>query len=123
MPENLQSSLYLEPTNTNEATQVINKLTYGAPGRDGILPKHIKCISESISYPLSRIANLSLEQGVFPEGLKLAVVFPLYKAKEPMFFNNYHPIALLSVFLNKLERFMYSRLLKFINKNDLLNTF
>ena len=86
MPESLQSSFFLEPTNTNEVKQVINNLKDGAPGRDGILPKHLKCISESISYPLSRIANLSFEQGVFPEELKLAVVSPLYKAKDPMYF-------------------------------------
>ena len=73
MPESLQSSFFLEPTNTNEVKQVINNLKDGARGRDGILP-------------LSRIANLSFEKGVFPEELKFAVVPPLYKAKDPMFF-------------------------------------
>ena len=70
----------------------------GASGRDGILPKHVKCVSDFIAQPLTRIANLSLEQGVFPEELKFAVVTPIYKAKDPMFFNNYRPISLLSVF-------------------------
>ena len=102
---------------------VISKLKDGAPGRDGILPKHLKCISESITYPLSKIANLSLEQGVFPTKLKIAIVSPLYKAKDPMFFNNYRPISLLSVFSKIIERFMYNRLLKFIDKNNLLNEF
>ena len=85
MPESLQSSFFLEPTNTNEVKQVMNNLKDGAPGNDGILPKHLKCISKSIYYPLSRVANLSIEQGVFPEELKLAVVSRLYKAKDPMF--------------------------------------
>ena len=76
-------------------------------------------ISESISYPLSRIANLSFEQAVFPEEQKLAVVSPLYKAKGPMIFNNYRPISLLSVFSKILQYLMYCRLLNFINKNDL----
>ena len=39
------------------------------------------------------------------------------------FFNNYRPISLLSVFSKILERIMYSRFLKFINKNNLLNKF
>ena len=60
----------------------------GAAGRDGILPKHVTCISDFIAQPLTRIANLSLEQGVFPEELKFAVVTPICKAKDPMFFNN-----------------------------------
>ena len=114
---------FLEPTNTNEVKQVINNLKDGAPGMDGILPKHLKCVSESISHPLSRIAYLSFEQGVFPEELKLAIVSPLHKAKDPMVFNNYRPISLLSIFSKILERPMYNRLLKFINNNDLPNKF
>ena len=98
LTESLQTSFFLEPTTTNEIKAVISKLKDGAPGRDGILSKHLKCISESIAYPLSKIANLSFEQGVFPTELKIAIVSPLYKAKDPMFFNNYHPISLLSVF-------------------------
>ena len=123
LTESLQTSFFIEPTNTNEIKAVISKLKDGAPGRDGILPKHLKCISESIAYPLSKIANLSFEQGVFPTELKIAIVSPLYKAKDPMFFNNYRPISLLSVFSKILERLMYNRLLKFIDKNNLLNEF
>ena len=40
-----------------------------------------------------------------------------------MFFNNYRPISLLSVFSKILERLMYSRLLKFLNKQDFFNKF
>ena len=123
LTESLQTSFFLEPTTTNEIKAVISKLKDGAPGRDGILPKHLKCISESIAYPLSKIANLSFEQGVFPTELKIAIVSPLYKAKDPMFFNNYRPISLLSVFSKILERLMYNRLLKFIDKNNLFNEF
>ena len=96
LTESLQTSFFLEPTTTNEIKAVISKLKDGAPGRDGILPKHLKCISESIAYPLSKIANLSFEQGVFPTELKIAIVSPLCKAKDPMFFNKYRPISLLN---------------------------
>ena len=123
LTESLQTSFFLEPTTTNEIKAVISKLKNGAPGRDGILPKHLKCISESIAYPLSKIANLSFEQGVFPTELKIAIKSPLYKAKDLMFFNNYRPISLLSVFSKILERLMYNRLLKFIDKNNLFNEF
>ena len=123
LTDSLQTSFFLEPTTTNEIKAVISKLKDGAPGRDGILPKHLKCISESIAYPLSKITNLSFEQGVFPTESKMAIVSPLYKAKDPMFFNNYRPISLLSAFSKILERLMYNRLLKFIDKNNLLNEF
>ena len=38
-----------------------------------------------------------------------------------MFFNNYCPISLLSVFSKIIERLMYSRLLNFINKHKIFN--
>ena len=40
-----------------------------------------------------------------------------------MFFNNYRPVSLLSVFSKLLEGLMYNRLLQFIDKNNLLNEF
>ena len=54
----------------------------------------------------------------FSRWLKIAVVSPLYKAKNPMYFNNYRPISLLSVSLKVLERRLYNRLRKCINKNN-----
>ena len=75
----------------------------------------------SISVAIACVANLSFQQGVFPRKLKTAVIIPLYKAKDPMMFNNYRPISLISVFAKILERLMYNRWLKFINKNEIFN--
>ena len=69
------------------------------------------------------MVNLSFEQGVCPDELKIAVITPLYKAKDPMFFNNYRPISLLSVFSKIFERLMYNRILNFINRHKLFNKF
>ena len=123
LPENLNFSLFLEPTDETEIKNIINKLKEGAPGRDGISSKNIKLIKDSISYPLANMVNLSFEQGVFPDELKIAVITPLYKAKDPMFFNNYRPISLLSVFSKIFERLMYNRILNFINRHKLFNKF
>ena len=118
LPENLNFSLFLEPANEMEIKNIIGLLNEGAPGQDDISSKNIKRIKDSISYPLTNIVNLSFEQGVFPKELKIAVIKPLYKAKDPSFFNNYRPISLLSVFSKIIERLMYNRLLNFINKHD-----
>ena len=40
-----------------------------------------------------------------------------------MFFNNYRPISLLSVFSKNFERLMYNRVLNFINRHKLFNKF
>ena len=89
LTSNINASLFLEPTNETEIKLIIPELKEAASGRDGILPKHIRYVSDFIAHPLTRISNLTLEQGVFPEELKFAVVTPIYKAKDPMFFDNY----------------------------------
>ena len=83
---NMNASLFLEPTNVTETKLIIHELKEGASGRDGILPKHIKSVSDSIAYPLARVSNLYFEQGVLPEELKYALVTPIHKAIDPMFF-------------------------------------
>ena len=60
---------------------------------------------------------------MFPDELKYALVTPIYKANDPMFFNNYRPISLVSVFSKILERLMYNRLLKFLNQHNFFNKF
>ena len=121
LPDSIEPSLFLKPTNELEIKNVISCLKEGAPRRDGISSRNIKLIKELISVPLTNLVNLSFEQGVFPSELKLAIITPLYKAKDPMFFNNYGPISLLSVFSKIIERLMYNRLLNFINKHKIFN--
>ena len=121
LPENLNFSLFLEPTDETEIKNIINNLKEGAPGRDGVSSKNINLYKDSISYPLANMVNLLFEKVVFPDELKIAVIIPLYKAKDPMFFNNYRPISLLSVFSKIFERLMYNRILNFINSHKLFN--
>ena len=64
LPDSIEPSLFLKPTNELEIKNVISRLKEGASGRDGISSKNIKLIKESISVPLTNLVNLSFEQGV-----------------------------------------------------------
>ena len=85
------------------------------------MSKAIKCISDHVAAPLTRLTNLSFSQGVFPNELNIALVSPLYKAKDPMIFSNYRPISLRPLFSKILEKLMYNRLLSFLNKCNVIN--
>ena len=74
LPDSIEPSLFLKPTNELEIKNVISCFKEGAPGRDGISSRNIKLIKESISVPLTNLDNLSFEQGVFPSELKLAII-------------------------------------------------
>ena len=121
MPCSNSASFFSTPVEENEVKKIINQLKDGAAGKDGITSKGLKCISDHLAIPLAHLANLSFSEGVFPSELKIALVSPLYKAKDPMVFSNYRPISLLSVFSKILERLMYNRLLNFLNECKIIN--
>ena len=78
-----------------------------------------KCFGE-INEPLRHLFNLSLENGIFPEKMKIAKVIPLFKNGDPENITNYHPISVLPCFSKVLERIMYNRLYKYLRKEKLL---
>ena len=53
--------------------------------------------------------------------MKLARVLPVFKSDDYSKFNNYRPISFLPAFSKFLERIMYDRLLKFIEKYNILS--
>ena len=74
----------------------------------------------SFIVPLTHNMYMSLLRGVFPSELKIARVIPLFKSGESNKFSNYRPVSVLPLFSKVLERLMYSRLLSFINKHNIL---
>ena len=72
-----------------------------------------KCFGE-INEPLKHFSNLSLENGIFPEKMKIAKVIPLFKNGERENIANYRPISVLPCFSKVLEHIMYNRLYKYL---------
>ena len=83
---------------------------------DDISAALLKLSLECIADPLVHICNPSMIEGVFPEQLKIACVLPLYKAEDPMYFNHYRPVSLLTILSKVFERLMYDRLFKFLDR-------
>ena len=74
--------------------------------------------------PLKHIFNLSLLNGVFPDtscSMKIARVIPLFKSGNTKEFSNYRPISLLPQFSKILEKMYHSRLMAFIDSNQILH--
>ena len=75
-----------------------------------------------MSIPLTKIFNQSVLTGVYPAKLKYhyAKVMPVYKEEDKMLPENYWPISLLSTSNHLFEKRLYCRLIKFIDKDDIL---
>ena len=109
-------SLVLNETNVKEIESLIKKLPNKTScGHNGISNVMLKHLSDSISFPLMIIFNQSIAQG-----MKKAEIIPLFKGKECDQVINYWPISLLITILKVLEKIIYERLYKFINKHDIL---
>ena len=90
-----------------------------SPGYDNISSNVVNETSDIFFTPLKYIFNLSLQQEIFPENLKIAKVFPVYKKDEEFLLTNYRPISV-PCFSKLLERIMYNQLFKYLSENSIL---
>ena len=81
----------------------------------------LECARHILKKPLAEIFNISLAQGKFPSKLKTAKVIPIYKTDDETDPSNYRPISLLSNLNRIFEKLMYSRLIKYIDKHNILD--
>ena len=73
--------------------------TNKSPGFDDINFNVVKKCFGEFNEPLKHLVNLSLENGIFPEKMRIAKVIPLFKNGDPEKITNYRPISVLPRFL------------------------
>ena len=121
MKDRVVNSMVLGTVLTDEIISIIKSLKEGSSGWDGICCSVIKSTYTAFIEPLTHVFNLSISQGVFPNELKVARVIPLFKSGNSMILSNYRPVSVLPAFSKILERLMYSRLLSFVTKYEILD--
>lgn len=124
---------FLQNTNTNtmflpgvEEQEVMNIVNgcknKKSTGYDNVDMIIVKKVISNVVIPFTHICNKSFSSGVFPSKMKIAKVIPIFKAGEKNVFTNYRPVSLLPQFSKLLEKLFNSRLDKFIEKYDILNS-
>ena len=113
---------FLKKSNRRDILDIINSFKDDtASGLDKVSVKMLKCISKFVVDPLVYIYNLSIEQSIFPDTLKIADVKPLFKNGDKSIMSNYRPISMLSNFSKLFEKIIKARLIEFLEKNNLLS--
>ena len=101
LSDKVEDTLFLKPVTEEEIIKLVNNTKHKkSKDHDDIDMCLFKKIIPHLVTPLEHIFNTSLQKGVFPEGMKLARVIPLFKNGDMNDFTNYRPISLLSVFKN-----------------------
>ena len=66
------------------------------------------------------VFKVSIEQGIFPDSLKIAKVTLIFKSGDKNNVSNYRPISILPVFSKFLERIIYNRVYHHLHSKGVL---
>ena len=86
-----------------------------------VSPKLLYEAGHTIVPSLTKLFNLCLAQGIFPDMWKQANVLPLFKKGDPSDTANYRPVSLLSCVSKIFERIVFKHLYNFITDNNILS--
>ena len=113
--------MYLYPTSLDEIHRSIADTKIGkASGIDELSAEVLKISVLAIVPYLQKFINQTFSKGEFPDCLKNAKVIPLLKSGSKTDVDNYRSISLLPVLSKVLEKIMCNRLIKLLDKNDIL---
>ena len=112
-------TLFLSPIVENDLRLLINALLNRmSSGYDNINNVLLKQLCNSLLKPMTLCINKSLSEGQFPQSMKLANVYPLFKSKDKSETNNYRPISLLLTLSKLLEKLVYEKVYHFLNETE-----
>ena len=113
------NSFFIFPATCSEIETEISQLKTGKSVGPSSVPVDILKMSKTyISKPLDFVFNASLSTGVVPIDFKIANIIPVLKKGSQSCLCNYRPISLISVFSKLLEKQVYNRLIKFLEKKN-----
>ena len=121
LSNNNERTFSLYPTTPAEVEDYIKNLDIRKSVAPFSIPNRVlKEFNKLFSIPISRIFNLSIERGVFPQKMKIAIVIPVHKKDDTEDCNNYRPISLLPNISKLFEKLIKNRLSKFLEENKCL---
>ncbi len=101
---------------------VLKRLTSFEDGKamrlDGISPKLLRIGATALAPGLTRILNLSLSTGIFPEKWKITKVVPIHKKGSLQDRGYFRPISILSTLSKLLEKHVHNAFYSFCEFSD-----
>lgn len=116
-------SFVLNEVTENEVSNSIDNLKFrSSPGIDGVPPKYVKMAKVVLSPILTNLFNKCFRDETFPECFKVSQIIPLPKFAHTQEIGDFRPISLLNVFSKIFEKILKEKIMKFIEKNNILNS-
>jgi len=118
---NAVHSFFLFPVTENEISDIVGNLKNSRYGVESMPTFVFKKALPYLIGALTRLVNMSFTEGIFPSCLKNAEVIPVHKAGPSISVDNYRPISILPMLSKIFEKCMYIRLVKYLDKYNLLS--
>ncbi|XP_049964569.1 uncharacterized protein LOC126485008 [Schistocerca serialis cubense] len=123
-PNLCSETQFLRPTSEIEIEKTLHSKIFkkkSSVGQDQIPCFLLHNCSNFISKPVAHIINFSFLNGAFPGMLKIAKIIPVHKKGSKEDPTNYRPNALLSTFSKVFEYIMATRIMSFLDKENILS--
>ena len=106
--QRVTSSFELKEVTISDVFKKLQEVSVAkATDHDNIPNKILKIAAPVISISLADLFNLSITTNTFPDDLKVAKVFPLFKSGERNDPNKFRPIPVLPTIARVFERLVY----------------
>ncbi|XP_070619981.1 polyadenylate-binding protein 4 isoform X1 [Erythrolamprus reginae] len=114
-----RTELNIDKSTVRDYLRELNE--YKSPGPDGLHPKVLKELADTIAEPLLLIYQISWITGDLPEDWKRADVVPIHKKGKKTDPGNYRPISLTSIPGKILEKITQKQLIHFLETNKIIS--
>ena len=106
---------------TKDIEDALSELDPYSAAPDHDIPAMIlKACKTELAYPLWLMWDKSFQSGIIPPDLKLQEISPIYKKGSKAEPANYRPVSLTSHLIKTFERVLRSRLVEFLERNNIL---
>ena len=122
LPPPIQDSIFFEPL---YPFKVINLIRNIRPKRstdiNDVSMFLISRCADVIAHPLCHVYNLSLQSGVFPDGMKVSKILVLHKSGSLNQMDNHRGISLIDNLSKPLEKYVCDSLVNFLDEKNFFN--
>ena len=121
LPNRIDHTLILTPICPNEVISVIDDLKDNGNKVNTIATSVLVESKHIIAPIICHLIDLFVQQGYFPENLKLGCITPIYKNGNKTKVNNYRPVCSLSPISKIIEKVINNRMVDFLDDHEILS--
>ncbi|CAL4158822.1 unnamed protein product, partial [Meganyctiphanes norvegica] len=111
----------LNPISPYEVSSVIDDLKDNGNTVNAIATSVLVHSKHIISPLIAHLIDLFVQQGFFPDDIKLGCISPIFKSGDKEKASNYRPVCSLSPISKIIEKVIYNRMISFLDRYEIIS--